>query len=186
MLLEQYTRLGAEDAFAALVREYLDLVYSAALRATRSPQLAEEVAQAAMRVQTDSDDDVRKGLSLLRTLAKSKVAPALSGALQGYLAANNGDPPTSMDQLKPFLQEPLDDAVLDRYEPHVGGNTNAPGYNPRDNIRLRDKADAIIDATYDPRFVLGPKGFGYRAQDGAILPDAPAVPAGASVFKMSQ
>ncbi|MGO8675043.1 MAG: RNA polymerase sigma factor [Limisphaerales bacterium] len=143
-------------------------------------------AQAAMRLQTDSDDDVRKGLSLLRTLAKSKVAPALSGALQGYLAANNGGPPISMDQLKPFLQEPLDDAVLDRYEPYVGGNTNAPGYNPRDNIRLRDKADAIIDATYDPKFVLSPRGFGYRAQDGAILPDAPAVPAGASVFRMSQ
>ena len=44
-LLEQYTRQGAEEAFAALVRDYLDLVYSAALRAARSPQLAEEVAQ---------------------------------------------------------------------------------------------------------------------------------------------
>ena len=45
-LLEQYTRQGAEEAFAALVREHLDLVYSAALRAVHSPQLAEEVAQA--------------------------------------------------------------------------------------------------------------------------------------------
>jgi len=35
----------AQDAFAEIVRRHLDLVYSAALRQIRSPQLAEEVAQ---------------------------------------------------------------------------------------------------------------------------------------------
>src|SRR5205085_2624864 len=43
-LLEQYKE-GSEEAFAALVHRYLDLVYSAALRQVRSPQFAEEVAQ---------------------------------------------------------------------------------------------------------------------------------------------
>ena len=43
MSLDQYARQGVEEAFAALVREYVDLVYAAALRATRPPQLAEEV-----------------------------------------------------------------------------------------------------------------------------------------------
>lgn len=46
-LLRRYAREGAEDAFAALVRCHLDLVYSAALRQVRSRQLAEEVAQSA-------------------------------------------------------------------------------------------------------------------------------------------
>src|SRR5438093_5024560 len=44
-LLKRYVSDHAEDDFAEIVRRHLDLVYSAALRQVRSPQLAEEVAQ---------------------------------------------------------------------------------------------------------------------------------------------
>jgi RNA polymerase sigma factor (sigma-70 family) len=44
-LLWQFARENSQDAFGEIVRRHLDLVYSAALRQVRSPQLAEEIAQ---------------------------------------------------------------------------------------------------------------------------------------------
>jgi RNA polymerase sigma factor (sigma-70 family) len=44
-LLREFTGNQSQDAFTALVHRHLNLVYCAALRQVRSPQLAEEVAQ---------------------------------------------------------------------------------------------------------------------------------------------
>ena len=45
-LLRQYAERGSEEAFAALVAQHIDLVYSVALRHVSNPQLAKEITQA--------------------------------------------------------------------------------------------------------------------------------------------
>jgi len=44
-LLRQFARENSQDDFTEIVRRHVNLVYSAALRQVRSPQLAEEIAQ---------------------------------------------------------------------------------------------------------------------------------------------
>jgi RNA polymerase sigma factor (sigma-70 family) len=121
-LLASYTGNGSEAAFAELVHRHLDLVYSAALRQVRSPQLAEEVAQSVFA------DLARNAARLLpetvlaawlyqvaRRTAVDVIRRESRRRLREQLAlemADMNDHPSIWKEIEPLLEE-----AMERLEP---------------------------------------------------------------------
>jgi len=131
-LLARYRERHAEDAFAELVRRHLDLVFSAALRQVRSPQLAEEVAQSvftdlARQAQQLAQDTIlsawlyavarRTAIDAVRREARRQKREQLAMELSS-MNADSAD----WSQIEPILDEAMEtldaterSAVLLRY-----------------------------------------------------------------------
>ncbi|HWI58535.1 MAG TPA: sigma-70 family RNA polymerase sigma factor, partial [Bacillota bacterium] len=131
-LLEQFIRDQSQDAFTALVNRHLNLVYSAAFRQVRSPQLAEEVSQsvfthlARQAAQLNPDTILTAWLyQVTRHTAIDVVRREARRQAREQLACQMSDinePATHWTQIEPLLDEAmqsLDDpdrtALLLRY-----------------------------------------------------------------------
>jgi len=88
---------------------------------------ADDWLTAARLAKLDTETDVRKALSKLRSLAKDKMP--MGWALSGFIRAHNGQLPTDLSQLKPYFKTPADD----------GSTSHWQGVDP-------DRDDAILDA----------------------------------------
>ena len=60
-LLADYVQAASEEAFAALVSRYINLVYSAGLRFTSNSHHAEEIAQAVFIILASKAGGLRRG-----------------------------------------------------------------------------------------------------------------------------
>jgi RNA polymerase sigma factor (sigma-70 family) len=102
----------------------------------------------------DSDADIRKALSKLRSLAKHRFANLFCHALDEYLKASDGQLPSDVSQLKSCFEVPVDDAILQRYRMlQTGYVTNLP---PGTEWVISEKAP--VDRDYDSHMYFGPKG----------------------------
>jgi len=111
--------------------------------------------KAAQDAKFDTDADVRKALSKLRSLAKGRLR--MDQALGYFARANNGQLPNGISQLKPYLKsalKDLDDAtidsILERYTLlHTGKLSDLP---PKEWLVVEK---APVDKDYDSRAKFG-------------------------------
>jgi RNA polymerase sigma factor (sigma-70 family) len=117
-LLREYARNGSEAAFATLVGRYINLVYSAALRFTRNPHHAEEIAQAVFIVLARKAGSLRSGTVLagwLYQTARLTAANFVRGEIrrqrreqEAYMQSSLNEPDTAAwEQVSPLLDDAM-------------------------------------------------------------------------------
>ncbi|HEV8542507.1 MAG TPA: sigma-70 family RNA polymerase sigma factor [Verrucomicrobiae bacterium] len=105
----------------------------------------------------ESEEGIRKTLSELRRSAGNRLAPMLEEGLNKYLEANDGRLPDQVAQLKQFLDPRVTDAMLDRYQLLYTGKLADV---PHGEWVLGQSIQSVVDQEYDPRWKIGPNGYG--------------------------
>jgi RNA polymerase sigma factor (sigma-70 family) len=118
-LLRQFAQGKSQDAFTELVGRHVSLVYSSALRQVRSPQLAEEVAQAVFIALAQQASRLRpdtvmaawlyatthgKSIDLIRREARRQAREQIAMQLSD---ANASDASATWARIEPFLDEAM-------------------------------------------------------------------------------
>jgi len=95
----------------------------------------------------NSEIGARLALFAVRQTAKVKFAQQLQTALQKYLRAHDDQLPPSMADLQPYFDNPVSDAILQRYAITGTGPLNGnPGDGPP---TILERPDAQVDDIFD-------------------------------------
>jgi hypothetical protein len=101
----------------------------------------------ALTADLQNDGGIRYNLNQLRTAAKDQFAPIMAAALRNYVDANNGELPSGLVQLKPYLPPSVSDAMLDRYELlHTGRTSELPSGTPI--VGEKATKDRMVDSLF--------------------------------------
>jgi len=105
----------------------------------------------------ETEDDMRRTMAEIRNSAKTHFNSQIGSALNRYIAANNGQLPNDISQLKPYFKSPVEDAMLQRYQvQRTGKLSDYPESEPLISER------APVDDEYD--FLSKITAYGARIQ----------------------
>jgi hypothetical protein len=102
----------------------------------------------------ETDEDYRKALRALRDKGKGLAGDKFRGALKKFAEANDGALPASLDELTAYFDEPMDPAVVARYQLTRSGRLAEVG---NEHNLIVETAPAV-DEEYDSRFKFGVNG----------------------------
>ena len=115
------------------------------------------------KMQTEAK--VRRALSDLRRLAKDKpaITQNFQSALSAYYRDHDRHPATDPAQLRPYLNPPLDDSILQRYEFATNTTTTIGERQPNDGSGQRTfQEKTAVDEDFDQLLTISERGYGFR------------------------
>ena len=105
-------------------------------------------------VHFETEEDLRRSLAFVRQGAKGSFVSMMRRALDQYTAANNGQLPGDLSELNPFFPQPVDPAMLERYQLlHSGNLSDYPDSEPL----VTEKAP--VDSDYDLLYQFNTHGY---------------------------
>jgi hypothetical protein len=96
----------------------------------------------------ETDDDYRKAMADIRTVAETDFSRPLQKAMRSYLQTSQNQFPNDISQLSPYFDPPVDPAMLQRYQLLNPGATDDPGAQGPDFFAGL-KLSAVPDPAYD-------------------------------------
>lgn len=114
----------------------------------------------AKSVELETDAQVRWSLAEVRSAAKGEFIKLLSTALEKFKAVTQTKFPSSVLELGPYFEKPIDPAILERYKVAQRGDVNL---NQPVNRFITEKIP--IDDEYDKRYSVG-ENRGYGSSGG--------------------
>jgi hypothetical protein len=106
---------------------------------------------------TMADEDFMRAFAELRSNAKQRFAYLLGPALDNYIAANNGQLPSDISDLKSYFNTAVDDATLQRYQLLQTGSLS--DVSQLDSL-IKEKSP--VNDQHDTLITIGAFGYHYE------------------------
>lgn len=118
--------------------------------------------------QLETAADHRMAMSKLRAAAERKAGEIIQRALIRFAQENQWDPPIDLVRLRPYLEPPLDEAILQRWE--IAPQDRVPNIGMGNDWILTQRA--AVDEDYDLRQVFNPLELGHGCTNWKVRPPA--------------